>query len=483
MKSIFFSLLLVLNSFAADIMCIRNGNSYALLKGDGGFFAPSYPVATNLNDWSRPSSWPVASGYTTTTWQQPENNVVKMTVLADSTEGFIVSCSLSGRFYVDWYGDGSVVSNYATGSTAVYGYPSNVVKTFINQKVYTLGATNITALNIYQAFGNQTSSSQDSAFKGTVEIIGSSNITSIGTSYFDYCNLLESVSFVNVSNVQQYAFRYCPNLRSAYLPVVTNFDNNAFRYTRVQYPNFPKLISARDYAFADTDIDSFIAPNLISLGQYAFENSTLKSVNLPSLTTFSGSYTFNRCMYLKTAVFPSANFVNVQTFNLCQNLESASFDNVTNIMTSAFASCIRLKSLSIPKAQVIGDTAFNICTSLESITCTNVLYLGNSAFNQCNNLESISIPNVTNLQSQAFYFCTRLKDLNIMPKLQAVASDCFTYANLSGASMINLATNLPVQPNTTLRTFSWSGNPGWSQFQSWYNAGGSNSIASGWRFQ
>jgi BspA type Leucine rich repeat region (6 copies) len=136
------------------------------------------------------------------------------------------------------------------------------------------------------------------------------NVTSIGTSAFENCSRLISVTIPSsVTSIGNKVFRNCSGLTSVTIPSsVTTIANNTFESCR--------------------GLSSVIIPSLVtSIGISAFSGcSGLTSVTIPSAVTIIGSYAFESCSGLTSLIIPSS---------------------VTSIGSYAFYGCTGLTSVTV----------------------------------------------------------------------------------------------------------------------------------------
>lgn len=127
----------------------------------------------------------------------------------------------------------------------------------------------------------------------------------------------------NVETVASYKFYYCQSLKSASFPLAKKIEANAFDYCRgLSAVNFPLVESIGTSAFIHCNIREICFPNVISCGSAVFKYSNV--VN---------------------AVFPAANSVFASMFMECNKLEKADFSVATTVNNYAFNNCYPLKAL------------------------------------------------------------------------------------------------------------------------------------------
>ena len=177
-----------------------------------------------------------------------------------------------------------------------------------------------------------------------------SGVTSIGSSAFEDCSNLESVTFAEgsqLTSIGGLAFSGCSSLTSITIPAgVTSIGSSAFRYC-----------------------------------------SSLTSIEIPAGVTSIEGYAFSGCRSLTSIEIPAG---------------------VTSIEGNAFSGCSSLTSISIPAGVTsIGGNAFFGCSSLTSISIpAGVTSIRSYAFQSCSSLTSIELPaGITSIGDYAFYGC------------------------------------------------------------------------------
>ena len=217
----------------------------------------------------------------------------------------------------------------------------------------------------------------------TVEIEGKTySVTSIGSSVFESCSELTSVTIPNtVKSIGSRAFYDCEKLASITIPEqVTTIGTSAFyACDELTSITIPKSVSKIE-TWAFDECDKLTEINVDSSNMYySSENGVLFNKDKTELIRCPGGVT-------GTYTIP---------------------DGVTKIGFSAFNSCRDLTSIIMPNTVIsIENYAFDN-TGITSITIPNsVTSIGSDAFEYCSYLTSVVIPNsVTTIYGEAFYGC------------------------------------------------------------------------------
>ncbi len=228
------------------------------------------------------------------------------------------------------------------------------------------------------------------------------SVTSIGSSAFNNCSRLTSVTIPNsVTSIGDEAFNGCSGLTSVTIGnSVTSIGNRAF--------------------YNCSGLTSVTIPNSVtSIGDRAFLGcSSLTSVTIPNSVTSIGDYAFNGCSGLTSVTIPNnVTSIGYRTFYDCSGLTSVTIPNsVTSIGREAFYGCRSLTSVTIPNSVTSIDyQTFYDCSRLTSVTIPNsVTSIGSSAFHGCSGLTSVTIPNsVTSISHSAFRGCSGLAEIKV----------------------------------------------------------------------
>ena len=153
------------------------------------------------------------------------------------------------------------------------------------------------------------------------------SVTSIGSSAFENCSLLTSITIPDsVTSIGSYAFYNCSGL------------------TNVLFGENSQLTSIGSYAFYNCSglTSIVISDSVTSIGYRAFYNcSGLTSIEIPSSVTSIGDRAFENCSSLTSITIPdSVTSIGNYAFYGCSSLTNVTFENTSGwwVSTSSSAS-------------------------------------------------------------------------------------------------------------------------------------------------
>ena len=246
-------------------------------------------------------------------------------------------------------------------------------------------------------------------------------MTSIGTSTFNGCSNLKTVTIPNsVTSIGSSAFSNCACLTSVTIPnSVTSIGSSAFYGT----------------PWYDNQSDGVVyAGKVLYKYKGTIPDGTKISIKKGTLGIAGGA--FSGCTGLTSATIPSS---------------------VTTIGGGAFTNCSGLTSITIPNSVTsIGYAAFSGCTGLTSVTIPNsVTSIGDNTFSGCSGLTTVMIGNgVNKIYYDAFANCVKLTDVYCFAE-KVPYTDTIAFRN----SYIKYATlHVPVASVDAYKTEKpWSG--------------------------
>ncbi len=253
------------------------------------------------------------------------------------------------------------------------------------------------------------------------------SVTSIGSSAFNRCEEIRTVTFKEGSNGNvafgASAFANCTRITSVYLPsTVTTFDGTVFNgcstLAKIEVdPANPVLVSDTNGVLYDKNytkliyyprgldvdkatLDALPWSTITTIGNAAFSgHETLDSFEIKKGITTIGEAAFSNCPSLTTLTYESG----------------AAAGTTLVIEKNAFANCQKLSSASIPDYTTeIGEAAFLYSSFASFAMPSSVTTIGMDAFKWNSKLTAIDIPaKVTSIGAGAFSNCTSLATVNV----------------------------------------------------------------------
>jgi len=283
----------------------------------------------------------------------------------------------------------------------------------INGLYYSLGTTTATLV--------KDQSSDLSTYKAYTSVDVPASVTynnytypvvTIGTSAFENCSNLQSVTLPNsITAIYTDAFYGCSKLEDINLPEgLTTINTRAFEYC---------------------NLDTIIIPSTVtSLGNKAFYDNPLKSITwLPSGSSIS------------TGTGEDSPFYN-------SNSKVTSFTFGPNVKTVPGYLCYKMSRLDTivlpPSVSSLGQYAFYYCTNLKSINLpATQKTLPVSFFEGCTSLESIELPaTLTTISTDAFYGCSKLANVTLHEGLTTINNRAFVNCKLASITIPSTVTSI-----------------------------------------
>ncbi|MBQ7530860.1 MAG: leucine-rich repeat domain-containing protein [Paludibacteraceae bacterium] len=273
---------------------------------------------------------------------------------------------LNGLYYSLGTTTAALLADQSSDKSVYSAYTTVTIPSSVTYKNYTYPVTSIGT----------------SAFEGCSNLQSvtlPSSVTSIGTDAFWGCTKLGSVNLEEgLTTINQRAFYNC-NLTEITIPsTVTSVGNGAFKgnpLTSVVWKPVTCNIGSDDSApfySTNSQITSFTFGDQVEeIPSYLCKNmSKLTEVVLPPSVYKLGQYAFMYCTSLKSINLPvTQKTLPVSFFEGCTALESVEIPStLTTISMDAFYNCKALKSIVLPAGlTTIGDRAFYNCTGLQTI--------------------------------------------------------------------------------------------------------------------
>lgn len=159
-----------------------------------------------------------------------------------------------------------------------------------------------------------------------------------------------------------------------------------------------------------------IPPDVTRIRSHGCSYLKITSVVVPETITWIGTYAFQHCDNLTSAVV-NCNELGGYMFFDCTSLSYVKFSpQLSNIPNAAFQACYSLESIDLPQSLLtIGGSAFGSCRSLQSITIpAGTQTIGLQAFYACSALTSIALPaSLKTISDNAFSACYNIADVQL----------------------------------------------------------------------
>ena len=281
----------------------------------------------------------------------------------------------------------------------------------INGLYYSLGTTTASVVSDQSSDKSTYSGYTTVTIPATVPYNGYDyTVTSIGTSAFENCFNLQSVTLpATITTINTDAFYSCTKLGSVNLPEgLTTIGVRALRYCNLTSVTIPSTVS--------------------SIGNYAFQNNPLTSVVWKPVTCSIGTDTY--------APFYSTD----------SRITSFTFgDQVQLVPAYLCKGMSKLDTIVLPPSVYrLGEHAFQGCTSLKSINLpVTQQTLPVSFFEGCSALESIELPaTLTTISTDAFYGCSKLAEVNLHEGITTIGTRAFRYCKLASVTIPSTVTSI-----------------------------------------
>lgn len=281
----------------------------------------------------------------------------------------------------------------------------------LNGLYYSLGTTTATLVS--------DQSSDKSVYKEYISVTIPTSVT--------YSNYTYPVTTIGTS-----AFEGCSNLQSVTLPSsITTINTDAFygcnKLANVNLHEGITTISLR--AFWGCNLDTIIIPSTVtSIGNAAFKGNPTKAIVWKPATCSIGSD--------DSAPFYSTNS-HVTSFTFAEGVETVPAYICKNMNL--------LDTIVLPSSvKSLGQCAFMSCTNLKSINLpVTQKTLPVSFFEGCTSLETIELPaTLTTISSDAFYGCTKLANVNLHEGITTIGLRAFWGCKLTEITIPSTVTSI-----------------------------------------
>ncbi|MBO5478588.1 MAG: leucine-rich repeat protein [Clostridia bacterium] len=293
------------------------------------------------------------------------------------------------------------------------------------------------------------------------ELVFEEGITSIGANTFNYCTVIQNISFpCTLEKIGEKAFYSCSGITKIQLPNVKEIGNYAFRgcsgvIEELILPEQLKIIGENAFEYCTIPGTLIIPDRIEQVGNNAFNNCTnIEKVIIPDNVETIGEKAFNTCTGIKEVIVPvSLSLENLQ-FIGCTGITKITFTKGTGIgadhsyvmynssygMYTWEASKNSLKEVEFEEGITsIGAKSLYNSTALQKVTFPSTLEkIGENAFFGCSGLTKIQLPDgIKEIGNYAFRGCSGVVEELVLPKqLKKIGEYAFYNCKMKGEIVI-----------------------------------------------
>lgn len=272
------------------------------------------------------------------------------------------------------------------------------------------------------------------------------NVTSIGQSAFEECDLINSVIIGDkVTVIWDYAFRGCQSL----IRIVVGNSVTGIGFAFEDCEKLVEIINKSTYITVTKGETShgWIGKYAIVVSNDADSYASTYTTDENGIVTIMDGTDKVLVNYVgtDTKLFLPKDIIKINQYALynCDKLKSLSIGNkVTNIGSNAFAHCTSLESIQIPGSVTsIGKDGFYGCTSLNKVNYTgtvdqwvqidfsydraNPLCYAKSLYINGKLATDVILTTATKVTDYAFYNCSSIKNIVIGDTVESVGEKAF----------------------------------------------------------
>ena len=240
-----------------------------------------------------------------------------------------------------------------------------------------------------------------------------------------------SVTYSNytypVTSLGTSAFESCSNLQSVTLPTsITSINSDAF--------------------YGCTKLGSVnLEEGLTTIALRAFYNCNLTSVTIPSTVTSVGSGALTTVVW-KPVTCTIGTGEDAPFYSTNSQITKFTFgDKVETVPSYLCKNMSKIDTIVLPPSvKSLGQYAFAFCTSLKSINLpVTQKTLPTSFLEGCSALESIELPaTLTTINTDAFYGCSKLSNVNLHEGITTINLRAFYNCNLTSVTIPSTVTSV-----------------------------------------
>jgi len=254
-----------------------------------------------------------------------------------------------------------------------------------------------------------------------VTLVIPSTLTSIGSTIFEGCTKLTSLTMINSSGTTvENGTAYSCISNMIYIGATpTELNTGALGAT---------MDSTNTLAIADgvTKIDSYALHSDVGI-KHITAPATMTTIDAYSVRDVDSLLSFRFRSGADGALTPALTIGNY-AFDNCNKITTMEMPaRLTSIGDIAFWGNFALKHFPTTSTQTVDDTSTDGVLDLSA--CTNLSYIGTQAFEQCTSIKSVTLPDttkLTTLNGSAFIKCTGLTTVNLGNHLTSLGGSCFS---------------------------------------------------------
>ncbi len=253
-------------------------------------------------------------------------------------------------------------------------------------------------------------------------------IHTIGPRAFQRCDALESTAIPNTVNLISYdAFESLPNLKTVTIPVHASIESGAFKACLA----LESVTLTKGGTVAPVREDA-------SIGSGAFAGCpALKRFEFPDGIRTIKDQAFTRTALRTVSIPNSVDLISEEAFYELSSLKTVTIPTHASIGVSAFERCYNLERVTLTEGggtvaparedAAIREHAFRDCLRLEEVRIPDgVTFIGESAFEYCSRLKAVSVPDgVTSIGFRAFQGCSALESVSLPDSLKVIGNKAF----------------------------------------------------------
>ena len=221
-------------------------------------------------------------------------------------------------------------------------------------------------------------------------------VEKIGTSFFEYNIILESIE---MNNVKEIGNRFCyknRNIRNISLNSVEKIGNNFFPYkqtlSKINLPNVREI--GMNFLYKNGCLRTLNMPKLEKVGDcFLFSNSGMDYLCLPSLREVSDKFLYTE-EKIEEVYLPNLQIVGSHFMNWNKRIFELDLPNLISVEACFLASNDRIIDLNCPMLKMVGHNFFGTNTTLSHFYAPNLETAGEYAFYHNNYIRNIILEQI-----------------------------------------------------------------------------------------